>query len=123
MARTFGETGGYDVKSQTPERYIGAVTVLIGAAGAVTSTTGMAGITAARTGAGAYSLVYPAAPDVILKYGIQKSTTVFGIRGTARSSTAGTASFGTYIADGTATDPASGDELTIMLFARVRGAT
>src|SRR5689334_13749126 len=103
MPRTLGETGGYDVKSQTPERYLGALTVLIGAAGAVTSVTGHPGVTVTRSGAGAYDVVYPAAPDVILRYGIQKSTTVFGCRGNARSSTAGTASFQTYIANGTLT--------------------
>jgi hypothetical protein len=121
MARTMGEIGGYDIQSSSPERRLGAVTVLIGAAGAVTSSTGMEGVTATNTGAGTFSLVYPAAPDVVIIYSIQKSTTVFGIRGTARSSTAGTATFNTYIANGTATNPASGDEITIEFFARVRG--
>jgi hypothetical protein len=119
----FGNQARFPIQSVSPDRVVGAATVLIGGSGAVTSTTGMPGVTVARTGAGLYSVVFRACPDMIIQYGIQLSTTVFQIVGTARSSSAGTAAFRTNNGGGTATDPASGDQLTIMFYARIGGAT
>lgn len=118
---TMGETDLFDPQATAPNRVEGFVTILIGGSGAVTSVTGMPGVTCVRTGTGTYNLTYNRAPDVILQYGIQLSSTVAQIRGTARSSTAGTASFATLSAAGAAADPASGDQLTINFWARVRG--
>lgn len=118
---TFGESNIYPVHSVSPYRVMGKVTVLIGAAGAVTSVTGMPGVTVANAGTGLYSVAYRACPDMILEYGVQLSTTVFQIVGTARASTAGTAAFRTNAGGGVATNPASADQLTISFFGRVGG--
>lgn len=120
---TLGETNLFPVQSSTPYRVVGQVTVLIGASGAVTSTTGMPGVVVANTGTGLYSVTYNRAADVIINYGIQLSTTVFQIVGTARASTSGTAAFRTNNGGGTATNPASADQLTISFWGRTGGTT
>jgi hypothetical protein len=99
-----------------------AATINITAAGAVLSVVGSPGIGCVRTGAGAYNLTFPPSVDAYIQYSIQKSTTVFGIRGIARVAGSGTASFQTYIANGTLTDPASGDEISVYIYARTSGA-
>lgn len=101
----------------------GSVTITItGGAGAVGTVVGSPGVSAVRTGAGAYNLTFPPSVDCYLQYSIQKSTTVFGCRGIARNAGAGTASFQTYIANGTLTDPAAADEISIYFFARTSSA-
>lgn len=120
---TLGETDLFDVKATAPYRVEGTVTVLIGASGAVTSVTGMPGVSAANTGTGLFSLTFNRCVDMDILYGIQLSTTVFQIVGTAINSTAGTAAFRTNNGGGTAANPASGDQLTIRFWGRVGGST
>ncbi len=119
---TLGETSLYPVQATAPYRVMGKVTVVIGAAGAVASVTGMPGVTVARTGAGAYSVAFNRAADVVLEYGVQLSAAIYHAVGTARNSVAGTAAFKTCVASGTNTDPAANDEITIGFYGRVNGA-
>ncbi len=99
-----------------------AVTINIGAAGAVSSVVGSPGVTAVNGGAGIFTITFPPSVDCYIMCGLQKGTTVFGSRISARNAGAGTCTMQTYIANGTLTNPASGDELVVMFFARTSGA-
>jgi hypothetical protein len=116
------ENNPYPAQAGNPDVVIGAVTLNIGGAGAVSSVNGSPGVSAANTGAGTFSLTYPPGVDVYYQMFIQESATIFGIRGTARNAGAGTGTFNTYIANGTATNPAPGDEISIIFYARTSGA-
>lgn len=118
----FQEGNPYPALAGNPDVVIGAVTINIGAAGAVTSVTGVPGVNAVNGGAGIFTLTYPPSVDCNLAPAIQESTTVFGCRISARNAGAGTATLQTYIANGTLTNPANGDELTVYFYARTSGA-
>lgn len=105
-----------------PDVCLGAVTINIGAAGAVSSVVGAPGVTAVNGGAGIFTLTFPPSVDCYIVPGLQKGTTVFGARISARNAGAGTATLQTYIANGTLTNPASGDELSLFFYGRTSGA-
>jgi len=74
------------------------------------------GITITRASAGIYDLVYPKCVDVRINIeAMSPLGTVLGAVLLAKSATAGTAQFRTFNDAGTATDPASGDDLNIVL--------
>lgn len=121
MPRTFGDL---DLKNgQTPQTNLvySCVEINIGATGAVGSQIfGPPGVTLTRNSAGNYSVVYPAALGVAIIPYVAKSAapTVFEASVTAKSATAGTATIQFANAAGTATDPANGDIIGILFFAK-----
>ena len=105
-----------------PDVVVAAVTINVGAAGAVSSVVGAPGVAAVNGGAGIFTVTFPPSVDCQIRSGLQKGTTVFGSRISARDASAGTCTLQTYIANGTLTNPASGDELTLFFYARTSGA-
>lgn len=121
MARTFGDLMPNNALAVQDNLRIAALEINIGATGAVGSQIfGPPGVTLTRTGTGTYTLVYPAALGVALIPYIAKSAapTVFDVSVTAKSATAGTATIVTANVAGTATDPANGDILGLLFFAK-----
>jgi len=121
MARTFGDLMPNNALAVQDNLRIAALEINIGATGAVGSQIfGPPGVTLTRTGTGTYTLVYPAALGVAIVPYIAKSAapTVFDVSVTAKSATAGTATIVTANAAGTATDPANGDILGLLFFAK-----
>jgi len=121
MSRTFGDLMPNNALAVQDNLRIAALEINIGATGAVGSQIfGPPGVTLTRTGTGTYTLVYPAALGVAIVPYIAKSAapTVFDASVTAKSATAGTATIVTANAAGTATDPANGDILGLLFFAK-----
>lgn len=110
--------------ARSTERELTFITssVAIGAAGAVDSSISgyrvAPGVTMANTGTGTFSLVYPACPNAVVHVFIEQSAaaTVTEAICTAKSPSAGTATVRTSKA-GTATNPASGDLIGVVVFA------
>jgi hypothetical protein len=115
---------------RSTEREVIAITssVAIGAAGAVDSTIAgyrvAPGVTVANTGTGTFSLAYPVCPNATIKVFVEMSAaaTVTEAILTAKSPTAGTATIRTSKA-GTATNPASGDLIGVVILALSTGVT
>lgn len=121
MARTFGDLAASNGQVVQSDLRIAALEINIGATGAVGSQIfGPPGVTLTRTGTGTYTIVYPAALGMAIIPYIAKSAapTVFDVSVTAKSATAGTATIVTANAAGTATDPANGDILGLLFFAK-----
>lgn len=95
--------------------------VPIGATGAVGTLVKDAPIDVTRDSTGTYSITYPKSADCEVRVGIMSAAgTVVTANPTACDGTAGTATFVTRNAAGSATDPASGDVLLIFVKSRVR---
>lgn len=113
---------GYDLNMTTVRN-----SVAIGAGGAVDPTVAgydvARGVSVSRTGTGTYNLVFPQCPRCTIVAFVEKSAalTVVDVVFTAKSPTAGTATFKTVAAAGTAADPASGDLIAIMIFGAPMG--
>jgi len=121
MARTFGDLMPSNARAVQDNLIVAALELNIGATGAVGSQIfGPPGVTFTRTGTGTYTLVYPAARGVALIPYVAKSAvpTIFDIVVTAKSATAGTATIVTYNGSGAATDPANGDIIGLIFFAK-----
>lgn len=128
MARTLRDHQSYPNFGYDLNMTVVRSSVAIGASGAVDSTVAgydvARGITVTRTGTGTYSLVFPACPRATVQVFVEKSAvpTVFDAVCTAKSPTAGTATFKTFNAAGTATDPASGDLIAVIIYGAPMGA-
>lgn len=121
MAETFGDKSHYPLHTNGQWRQLGQAEFTIGASGAVSSTDGDSGFTLAKSDTGVYSLVYPACPKVRLFFSLYSPLlTVDGVVRTAESATAGTATI-TTTAAGVATEPASGNKITVFALASTRG--
>jgi hypothetical protein len=126
MAATARDLSVNPTRSTERELTLITSSVAIGAAGAVDSSiTGYRvapGVVMANTGTGTFSLVYPACPNATVLAFIEQSAaaTVTEAILTAKSASAGTATVRTSKA-GTATNPASGDLVGIVIFALPTG--
>lgn len=95
--------------------------VPIGATGAVGTLVKDAPIDVTRDSAGTYSLTLPKSADVDVRVAIMSAAgTVVTANPTACDGNAGTCTFVTRNAAGTATDPANGDVLRIFVKSRTR---
>lgn len=109
------------VRSTERELTMLTSSVAIGAAGAVDSTIAgyrvAPGVTVANTGTGTFSVAYPAAPNATICAFIELSAaaTVTEAILTAKAPSSGTATLRTSKA-GTATNPASGDLIGLVIF-------
>ena len=122
MARTFGDLMPSPVRAVQDNACIACLELNIGATGAVgTQIFGPPGVTYTRTGVGTYTVVYPAALGVGLIPYVAKSaaSTVVDCVVTAKNGPAGTATLVYGNAAGTATDPASGDIIGLLMFAKI----
>jgi hypothetical protein len=121
MAFTFGDYDAFPVNALGPWRVIATADFPIGASGAVGAIVGDPGISLVKADTGVYTLTYPPALRVKLFPSIKVSaaTTVTEIIGTACDATAGTATLQTSKA-GTATEPASGNILSVLIIAETR---
>lgn len=123
MARTYGDLLLSNALSGQDNLAIGALELNIGATGAVGSQIfGPPGVTFTRTGAGTYTLVYPASLGMALipYVAVSAAGTVIDGTITAKSSTAGTATVVYRNAAGAATDPANGDVVGMLFFAKFK---
>jgi hypothetical protein len=119
----FQEQNLYPAWGGNPDVVIAAALITIGAAGAVSSTTGTPGIAAANGGAGVFSLTFPPCVEAIIQLTLKSAaSTVEEVILTARSASAGTATIQTQVSGGTATNPASGDEIHVLIYARTSSA-
>ena len=122
MAQTARDLSATLVSSPDLQLRIQTNTFAIGAAGAVDSTVAgyraSTGCTLTNTGAGTYTGVFPACPNMVPFVFIAQSAagTVVDAVATAYSATAGTIAFTTKAANGTATNPASGDIIGVVYF-------
>jgi hypothetical protein len=99
--------------------------VVIGAAGAVSTTLGDRGCSAALNGAGTYDLTFPKVPDsgqatsrTQVHITMQSpALTIASVVLTATDPAAGTATLKTLNAAGAAAAPASGDVISVQIFA------
>lgn len=121
MAQTVMEMQRKIAKCTELEYTIMTASVAIGAAGAVDATiTGSrvpANLVVANTGAGTFSVAYPACPNCTIVPAIELSAagTVQQAFLTAKAPTSGTATLTTRNAAGAATNPASGDLISIVI--------
>jgi len=126
MAATARDMNASVVSSTELQLRLITSSVAIGAAGAVDSTvTGYRvapGVVMANTGTGTFSLVYPACPNAVVHVFVESSAaaTVTEAILTAKSPSAGTATVRTSKA-GTATNPASGDLIGVIVYALPMG--
>ncbi len=121
MARTFGDLMPCNALAVQDNLRIAVLELNIGATGAVgTQIFGPPGVTYTRSSAGVYTIVYPAALGMALIPYIAKSAapTVFDAMITAKNQTAGTATVTYTNAAGAATDPANGDIIGMIFFAK-----
>jgi hypothetical protein len=121
MARTFGDLMPSNARAVQDNLIVAALELNIGATGAVGSQVfGPPGVTFTRSSAGTYTLVYPAALGVALipYIAVSAAGTVIDATVTAKSATAGTATIVTRNAAGAATDPANGDIVGLLFFAK-----
>lgn len=122
MARTFGDLMPSNTRAVQDNLCVAALELNIGAAGAPGSQIfGPPGVTFTRTGAGTYTLVYPAALGcaVIPYVAVSAAGTVIDGGLTAKSAPNGTATVVFRNAAGAATDPANGDIVGLLFFAKI----
>jgi hypothetical protein len=121
MARTFGDLMPSNAREVQDNLIIAALELNIGATGAVGSQIfGPPGVTFTRTGAGTYTLVYPPALGLSLVpfVAVSAAGTVIDGTITAKNAPAGTATVVFRNAAGAATDPANGDIVGLLFFAK-----
>ncbi len=121
MARTMGDLLSNALLAVQDNLRLSVTEINIGATGAVgTQVFGPPGVTFTRTGTGTYTVVYPAALGMSIIPFVAKSAapTVFDCSVTAKSATAGTATIVFAAANGTATDPANGDIIGLILIGK-----
>lgn len=129
MPRAIRDLNRRFIMGTEPELTLMTASVAIGAAGAVDST--IAGyrvptdLVVTNAGAGLFTVVFPPSPNAVFTVGIEVSAagTVIDAGATAKSATAGTASFTTRNAAGAATNPASGDLIWIVIYYLPLGIT
>ena len=129
MSGELGSFGVSPVHAQTPGTRIHRAVIDIGAAGAPT-VNGDSGITVTRTGTGAYSFTVPPIPDYTktlptLFVDILQSAvpTVAMATVLTYNPSTGAGTFKTALATpGTGVDPASGDQLVLILIAGTSGS-
>jgi len=119
MTTIAGDLPSYPSHSAKRDRVLVAASQAIGAAGAVgTLTADDPGVTVTKNAAaGTYDVVFPKAIAAKIVPVVKSAAgTVVGAYLTAYSASAGTAQVVTTAGDGTATNPANGDELHLLLW-------
>lgn len=120
MARTAGDLANKPCNSAKNAALLMRAKVDIGATGAPTldATKSTPGISITRADTGDYDIVFPGCHFAFVQIGIVSPlATVIAAVVTAKDSAAGTASLLTVDAAGAAADPASGDDLEIVIWA------
>jgi hypothetical protein len=116
----FGDKPSYQASALSPWVCIGMCEFPIGASGAVGTADGDSDMTLAKSDTGEYALTFPACPKALIIPVLKSAAgTVTEAILLAKSATAGTATIQTSIG-GVATEPASGDAIYVLVFARTR---
>jgi hypothetical protein len=120
MALALGDLSASPVAAATQWVVIAQADIPIGAAGAVGTIDGDTGITCVNSGTGTFNLTYPPCMKAKFQLCLQSAAaTVTEAILTAKSATAGTAALRTSKA-GTATNPANGDVITVLILGQSR---
>ena len=104
----------YPVRHTKADHGFAAIKIVVGGSGAVTSSNGSPGVSAAKdAGTGVYNLTFPKCSGITLTGWSLKSAagTVKTLWVVAYDASAGTAQIAIGNGGGTATNPASGDEI------------
>lgn len=119
----WGNQASWPPRHAKSDHLIAPVTLVIGASGAVSSVTGTPGITAANGGTGVFDIVVPKCPGFRVAGWSLKSAagTVKTLWIVASSASAGTLQITTGNGGGTAANPASGDEITLLFDVQLGG--
>lgn len=121
MTAVLGDTSPYPVHTLNRELYLWCASIPITASTGVVGTVDAtdAAITCSRASAGTYSLAYPQCPKIrfVFQFEDTGTQTVFLASVTAKSATAGTATFKTLNASMAAADTGASSALTVTVMA------